>query len=210
MAASAAMASADEKALRDRLVEPEPPSAEEPPLVVELDDATGPATKRELAGADLLAAIYGQRDSESAYRAARSAGFPRSRVDRIMIGPLVVLAAARWGIEDEANDERVAADIERVGQARGHALLGQAQGLRALRAGENARAEKLLFDAAQALATQRLDYERAVALVDHARALERLGRERDAAAELDEARAIADRLGANALRATIEAQAVEA
>jgi len=122
----------------------------------------------------------------------------------------IVLAAPRWGIDDEANDERVAADIERTGQARGRALLAQAQGLRAMRRGENARAEKLLFDAAQAFATQRLDYERAVTLVDHSRALERLGRGGDTAAELDEARAIAERLGANALRTAIETQAVEA
>ncbi len=211
MAASAAMASPEEKTFRDRLVDAEPTSADVPPLIAEPDDGTGGiATKRELAGADLLAASYGQRESESAYHAVRSAGYPKSRFERIMVGPLIVLAAARWGIDDDANDERVAADIERTGQPRGRALLAQAQGLRALRRGENARAEKLLFDAAQAFATQRLDYERAVALVDHARALERLGHGGDASAELDEARALAERLGAAALLAAIETEAVEA
>jgi len=64
------------------------------------------------------------------------------------------------------------------------------------------KAEKLIFDAVQAFATLRLDYERAVALSDHARVLAALGR--DHRAECDEAKAIADKLGAIALRTAAE------
>ena len=69
--------------------------------------------------------------------------------------------------------------------------------------GELARAEKLIFDAVQAFATLRLDYERAVALADHARVLAALGRT-DHRAEMDEASAVADRLGATALHTALE------
>ena len=73
--------------------------------------------------------------------------------------------------------------------------------------GELAKAEKLIFDAVQAFATLRLDYERAVALADHARVQAALGRA-DHAQELDEARAIAERIGAAALRTAVEQVAV--
>ena len=188
MAASAALGSPDEKVYRDRLVE-----AEVPP--------------HHLASADLLAAVYGQRQNESAYHGIRSAGAPRTRLDRLFMGPLAVLAAARWSIEDEAFEERVSADVQRAGYARGQALLVQAQGLRALRQGEHARAEQLLLDALQALTTLRADHDRAVALVDHAEALERLGRASEAASALDEARSLAERFGAVALRNVIDARA---
>jgi hypothetical protein len=114
----------------------------------------------------------------------------------------MVLAAARWRIDDETFEDRVAAAVDRSGHARGRALLVQAQGLRAQRHEELAKAEKLLFDAVQAFATLGLDYERAVALADHARVLQALGR--DARAECDEAKAIAERLGAAALRVAAE------
>ncbi|MSQ37802.1 MAG: hypothetical protein EXR61_05765 [Chloroflexi bacterium] len=190
MAAAAALTSDEEQRYRERLREGDNPSA--------------------VAAGDLLSAIYGQRESASAYRAARSAGWPNTIVNRVLWGPLVVLAAARWGIEDEAHDELVAATIERTGHARGRALLVQAQGLRALRQGENARAEKLLFDATQAFASLQLDHERAVASVDHAQALRRLGRDVDATMELDEARHLAEHLQANALLSTIAAVVVPA
>ncbi|MGH2499944.1 MAG: ATP-binding protein [Candidatus Limnocylindria bacterium] len=188
LAAAAALASPEEKTYRDRLVEAE-------------------ATPQLHAAADLLTAVYGMRESEAAYHAVRSAGYPKTIVDRAVIGPLVVLAAARWRLDDPANDERIAETVERTAYARGRAILVHAQGLRALASGEAARAEKLLFDAEQAYATLRLDYERAVALADHAGALERLGRDAKAAAELDEARALAERLGAKALRAAIDSKA---
>ncbi|HET8568421.1 MAG TPA: adenylate/guanylate cyclase domain-containing protein [Candidatus Limnocylindria bacterium] len=187
MAAAAALASPEEKTLRDKLVESE----------------TFPAM---LAGADFLAAYYGQRESESAYHALRSAGL--RRFDRVLFGPMIVVASVRWGIDDTSFEERVAAEVERAGYARGRAYLVQAQGLRALRAGEHARAEALLLDATQAFATLRADHERACALVDHADALERLGRAAEATKERDEARAIAERLGAIALRTRIDALAV--
>ena len=188
MAAAAALGSLDEKLYRDRLVEAE-------------------VTPAALAGADLLAAIYGQRWNESAYHGIRSAGAPRARIDRLLIGPLTVLAAARWSIEDEAFEERVSADIQRSGYARGQAILVQAQGLRALRRGEHARAEQLLLDALQAFKTLRAEYDRAVALVDHAESLERLGRAAEATSALDEARSLAERFGAVALRNAIDARA---
>ncbi|MBI3521542.1 MAG: AAA family ATPase [Chloroflexi bacterium] len=191
MAAAAALASPEEKTYRDRLVEAEP-------------------SPMDLSAGDFLASVYGQRESESAYLAIRSAGYPWSRLDRILVGPLAVLAAARWGIDDDVIEERVANDVERAESARGHALLTQAQGLRVLRSGENARAEQLLLDAVQAFTTLRLDYERAVAQVDRARALEKLGQAASAAAELDEARRIAERIGAVALRTSIELRAVRA
>ena len=78
--------------------------------------------------------------------------------------------------------------------------------MRAMNRGELAKAEKLLFDAVQAFATLRLDYERAVALADHARVLAALGREHRQ--ECDEAKAIAERLGAVALRTAVELVAV--
>jgi hypothetical protein len=59
----------------------------------------------------------------------------------------------------------------------------------------------------QAFATLRLDYERAVALADLARVLAALGRP-DHQAQLDEARAIAERLGATALRIALDQVAV--
>ena len=69
--------------------------------------------------------------------------------------------------------------------------------------GELAKAERLIFDAVQAFATLRLDYERAVALANHARVLASLGRA-DHREELDEARAITERLGAVALRTAVK------
>jgi hypothetical protein len=78
-----------------------------------------------------------------------------------------------------------------------------AEGLRAGRRGELAKAETLLFDAVQAFATLRLDYERAVALADHARVAAALGHG-DPAAEFEEAKQIAERLGAVALRVAAE------
>jgi|GEM_PF-3126826 len=183
MAATAASGAAeDEQRFRDLLAASEPNPAES-------------------AGAELLAAIYGQRESESAYAAARSAGWPTGIVDRTVWGPLMVLAAARWGIEDDAHDERVTALMGKTGHARGRALLAQAQGLRALARGEHGRAERLLFDAIQAFATLKLDHPRAVAQLDHAQALRALGRSDDAASELAEARAGAERIGAKALDA---------
>ena len=188
MAAAAALGSPDEKAHRDRLVEAE-------------------AAPHQLAQADFLAAVYGHRQSESAYHGIRSAGYPRTIYDRVMAGPLAVLAAARWGADDAQFEERVTADVEQCGYARGRALLVQAQGVRALRRGEHALAEQLLLDALQAFSTLRADYDRAVALLDHAHTLERLGRAGESAAELDEARSIAERLDAIALRNVIDARA---
>ncbi|HEX9435596.1 MAG TPA: adenylate/guanylate cyclase domain-containing protein [Candidatus Limnocylindria bacterium] len=191
IAAGAALASPDEAELRDELSQ-----LEAPPLCI--------------AGADLFAAIWGQRRSESAYHAARSAGLPRGPVDVVAIGPLMVVAAARWGIDDEALEARVSEWVERTGHARGRALLVQAEGLRALARGEHAKAEKLLVDATQSFATLRLEHERAVALRDHARALSTLGRAAQADAATDEARAIAERIEAGALRASLEAEALRA
>src|SRR5947208_851588 len=79
-AAGAARASPDEESFRERLVEAE-------------------ATPLELASCDFLTAFYGQRESESSYHAIRSAGWPRHFVDQALMGPLAVLAAARWGID---------------------------------------------------------------------------------------------------------------
>ncbi len=184
--AAAAMASPDEKMYRDLLIEQE-------------------ASPAEIALADFLAAYYGLRESESAYHAVRSAGQPKSIVDLTLIGPLLVLAAARWRIPDEAFDDRVAAVVERTGHARGRALLTHADAIRAHHAGEHAKSAKLLFDAVQAFATLKLDYERAVALADLARALRDVpGREEQAQAQSDESKAIAERLSATALRVAAE------
>ena len=157
-----------------------------------------------------MAAIWGHRRSESAYHAARSAGLPRSPIDNIVMGPLMVVAAARWGILDESLEARVSMWVERAGHARGRALLVQAQGLRALARGEHSKAEKLFHDAAQSFATLKLDHERALALADHARSLTALGRDGDAEAALAEARAVAERIEAVALRATLDATTVRA
>ena len=184
--AAAAMASPEEKTYRDLLIEQE-------------------ASPAELALADFLAAYYGLRESESAYHAVRSAGQPKAIVDLTLFGPLLVLAAARWHIPDETFEDRVAAVIERTGHARGRALLTHAEAVRAYHAGENTKAAKLLFDAVQAFATLSLDYERAVALADLARALRGMpGREEQAQAQCDEAKAIAERLSATALRVAAE------
>jgi hypothetical protein len=57
----------------------------------------------------------------------------------------------------------------------------------------------------QAFATLKLDFERAVALADLARALRNVpGREEQAQAQCDEAKAIAERLSATALRVAAE------
>ena len=57
----------------------------------------------------------------------------------------------------------------------------------------------------QAFASLRLDYERAVALADLARSLRNVpGGEDQAQAQCDEAKAIAERLGATALRVAAE------
>ena len=190
-AAAAAMALPEEKTMRERLVELE-------------------ATPIDIAACDFLPAVYGSRDSESSYRAIRSAGYPKGSVDNIIIGPLAVLSAARWHIDDPAFGERIETAVERSGHARGRALLVQAEGLRAQNAGEHSKAAKLLFDAVQSFATLNLDYERAVALADLARSLPETGRRDQAQAQLDEAKAIADRLKAVALRITIEQVAVTA
>jgi adenylate cyclase len=187
-AAAAAVNSPEEKSYRDQLVEAE-------------------ATPVELAACDFLTAVYGLRESESSYHAIRSAGYPKGIVDLALIGPLAVLAAARWRVDDQPFVERIEAVVEKTGHARGRALLTQAEGVRALERGELAKAEKLIFDAVQAFATLRLDYERAVALAEHARVLAALGRD-DHHDECDEARAIADRLGAVALRNAVEQVAV--
>ena len=186
-AAAAAMGSPDEKTFREQLIEAE-------------------ANPIDIAACDFAAASYGMRDSESSYHAIRSAGYPKGLVDQALIGPLAVLAAARWRIDDEPFVARIEAVAERTGHARGRALLTQAEGVRAMQRGDLAKAEKLLFDAVQAFATLRLDYERAVALADHAKVLAAL--RRDHAKELDEARAIAERLGAVVLRTAVEQVAV--
>ena len=184
--AAAAMSSPEEKVYRDLLIEQE-------------------ASPAELALADFLAAYYGLRESESAYHAVRSAGQPKSIVDLTMLGPLLVLAGTRWRIPDEAFEDRVAAVVERTSHARGRALLTHAEAIRSYHAGEHAKAAKLLFDAVQAFATLKLDYERAVALADLARALQGVpGREDQAQAQCDEAKAIAERLSATALRVAAE------
>ena len=186
MAAAAALAlTSDEQRFRDRLTESEP----------------GPA---EMAEADLLSAIYGWRESESAYQAARSAGTPSGVIDKTVWGPVMAVAAARWGIDDEVNDERIAGLIERTGYARGRALLTQAQGLRALRRGEHVKAENLLFDAMQAFKTLDLEYERMVATADHARTLAAQRRGDAAAAERAEVRAYAERVNLKALLDSLE------
>jgi class 3 adenylate cyclase/tetratricopeptide (TPR) repeat protein len=184
-AAAAAMALPDEKTLRERLVELE-------------------AAPIDIAACDFLCAVYGSREAESSYRAIRSAGYPKGSVDIVIIGPLAVLAAARWRIDDPTFVERIENAVERAGHARGRALLGQAEGLRAYHAGEHTKAAKLLFDSVQSFATLKLDYERAVALADLARALHESGRRDQAQAQCDEARAIAGRLQAVALRAAID------
>ena len=187
-AAAAALGSPEEKTFREQLIE-----AEASPL--------------DLAACDFLSAYYGMRESESSYRALRSAGYPKGLVDQALIGPLAVLAAARWRIEDQPFFERIEAVVERTGHARGRALLTQAEGIRTMQRGELGKAEKLIFDSVQAFATLRLDYERAVALADHARVLAALGRA-DHQAQFDEAKAIAERLGATALRVAVEQIAV--
>src|SRR5207302_813113 len=170
-------------------------------LVDEVTRPTG-AADRVIAGFAFPLSVEGCEEIESSYHAIRSAGWPRHFVDQALMGPLAVLAAARWGIDDESFEERIEAVIERTGHARGRVLLKQAHGVRALRRGELAKAEKLLFDAVQGFATLRLDYERAVVLGDHARALAGLGR--DHRSECDEAKAIAERMGAIALRGAVE------
>jgi hypothetical protein len=190
-AAAAAMALPEEKTMRERLVELE-------------------ATPIDIAACDFLTAVYGSREAESSYRAIRSAGYPKGSVDNIVIGPLAVLSAARWRIDDPSFVERIENAVERAGHARGRALLVQAEGLRAQNAGEHTKAAKLLFDAVQSFATLSLDYERAVALVDLARSLPETGRRDQAPSQLDEAKAIADRLKAVALRTAIEQVAVTA
>jgi len=90
--AASAMSSPEEKVYRDLLIEQE-------------------ASPAEIALADFLSAYYGLRESESAYHAVRSAGQPKSIVDLTLIGPLLVLAAARWRIPDEAFEDRVAAAV---------------------------------------------------------------------------------------------------
>ncbi|HET7701580.1 MAG TPA: hypothetical protein VFM06_12025, partial [Candidatus Limnocylindria bacterium] len=121
-----------------------------------------------------------------------------------------VLAGARWGIDDPAFVERIESRVERAGHARGRALLLQAEGLRAQRAGEHTKAAKLLFDAVQSFTTLKLDYDRAVALADLARSLRETGRRDQAGTFCDEARAIAERLRAMALRTAIEQIAITA
>ena len=190
-AAAAAMQLPEEKTLRERMVELE-------------------ASPVDIASCDFLTAVYGLREAESAYRAIRSAGYPRSGVNLVLIGPLAVLAAARWRIDDPAFKSRVEAAVERSGHARGRALLIQAEGVAAQRAGEHTKAAKLLFDAVQAFATLKLEYERAVALADLARSLRETGRRDQAGAFCDEAKAVADRLGAAALRGAIDQVAVTA
>jgi len=184
--AAAAMASPEEKTYRDLLIEQE-------------------ASPSEIALADFFSAYYGLRESESAYHALRSAGQPKAIIDLTLIGPLMVVAAARWRIPDEPFEDRVAAVVEKTGHARGRALLTHAEAIRAYHAGEHTKAAKLLFDAVQAFATLKLDYERAVALADLARALHDVpGREEQAQAQSDEAKAIAERLSATALRVAAE------
>ncbi len=191
IAAAAALASQDESTLHDELTRAE-------------------ASPRTIATADLFSAIWGQRRSEAAYHSARSAGVPHGASDTPIFGPLMLVAAARWGIEDAALEERVSEAVERTGHSRGRALLTQAEALRVLAHGEHAKAAALLLDAAQAFATLRLDHERAVALRDRARALAAAGDEKEARSGRDEARAIAERLGAAALIGTLEAAPIGA
>ncbi|MDE3111874.1 MAG: AAA family ATPase [Chloroflexota bacterium] len=191
LAAAAALASPDETALHDELA-----SADAPP--------------RAMTSGDLFSAIWGQRSSESAYHAARGAGVPHDLSDVTIFGPPMVVAAARWRIDDADLEERVSEAVERSGHMRGRALLAQARGLRALERGENTKAAALLLDAVQAFATLRLDHERAVALGDRARALARAGDGAEARAEIDEARRIAERIHAAALLGTLEAEEIRA
>jgi len=187
-AAAAAMGMPEEKTYREQLIDSE-------------------ASPADIATCDFVSAYYGMRESESSYHAIRSAGYPKGLVDQALFGPLGVLAAARWRIDDQPFVERIEAVVERTGHARGRALLTQAAGVRAMQRGELVKAEKLVFDAIQAFGTLRLDYERAVALADHARILAALGRT-EHRQECEEAKAIADRLGAVALHTAVEQVAV--
>src|SRR5206468_3572129 len=108
-AAAAAMAAPDEKVFREQLVE-----AETPPI--------------DLAACDFLTAVYGMRESESSYHAIRSAGYPKGLFNQALIGPVAVLAAARWRIDDQSFVDRMEAVAERTGHARGRALLTPAEG----------------------------------------------------------------------------------
>jgi len=184
-AAAAAVDSDEEKAYRERIVE---------------EDGEPWA----LAAGDLLAAVYGGRTEPEAWHAARRTGFPRTMTGKVLWGPVLCLTAARWGIDDEAFEEAITRVVELTGSARGRALLTQAQGVRALRRGEHALAEQMLFDAVQAFGTLRLDYARATALADQSQAITARGRAADAKTVRSEAIALADSLGAVALARSIE------
>ena len=138
------MVSPDEKTYRDLMIEQE-------------------ASPAELALADFLAAFYGLRESESAYHAIRSVGQPKSIVDATLLGPLLVLAAARWHLPDEAFEDRVAAIVDRTGHARGRALLTHAEAIRAYTRANIRSRRSCCFDAG-GVRNLKLEYERAVAL----------------------------------------------
>src|SRR5207302_10786592 len=122
----------------------------------------GEANPTDIATCDFVSAYYGMRESESSYHAIRSAGYPKGLVDQALFGPLGVLAAARWRIEDQPFVERIQAVAERTGHARGRALLTQAARVRALQRAALANAEPRVFDAVQACRTLRLDHSHPV------------------------------------------------
>src|SRR5256886_3252571 len=128
-AAAAAMGSPEEQTFREQLIE-------------------GEASPIDIAACDFASAYYGMRESESSYHAIRSAGYPKGLVDQALIGPLAVLAAARWRIDDQPFFERIEAAGQRPRHAPGPALPTPAEGDRAPERGEAGRAAKLHFDAA--------------------------------------------------------------
>src|SRR5207302_1822094 len=95
-AAAAAMGMPEEKSFREQLID-------------------GEANPTDIATCDFVSAYYGMRESESSYHAIRSAGYPKGLVDQALFGPLGVLAAARWRIEDQPFVERIEAVVERTG-----------------------------------------------------------------------------------------------
>jgi len=134
----------------------------------------------------------------------------RTALTMISVAVAVFLFSALRAVLDGFDSVAAASSATRVVTIRSTSMIfsmpmTHAEAIRAYHAGEHAKSAKLLFDAVQAFASLKLDYERAVALADLARALGGVpGREEQAQAQCDEAKASAGRLGATALRVAAE------
>ncbi len=183
IAAAAALADPAEQDLRDRFARLEPHAGASALM-------------------DVLAAYYSARTAEAAYaelrpKDTRDLAYPKHIASRVLLGPTVSLAGARMGAGDAGGIAMAAELAKRAGHRRGSAMATHADGLR----------ERDVARLREALAEYErlgLAFEQALCLHDLALVLAReAAAHGEIEALLSRARALAERLGAEPLLASL-------